>query len=950
MRHRFLIGFLMSAWALLVLSPFARAQSQKSEDFLADLRHSFDKPPDDCRIMMRWWWFGPSVTKAELERELALMKAGGIGGVEVQTTYPLDMDDAAAGLHNYPFLSQDYLESLRFAANKARELGLRFDLTLGSGWPYGGPSVSVAESAGMLRVIATPITEGENSVALPSTETGEKFLAAFLVRHSQGAAVTEGAQQLSDIRDGRLSLPRSVGPHEVLFFVASHTGQQVKRPAIGAEGFVVDPYDRTAIENYLHAVGDKLMQAFGTEPPYAIFSDSLEVYDANWCNTFLKEFQERRGYDLTPHLPELVGKDGPVASEVQHDWGETLTELADENYLMPIREWAARHGTRFRSQSYGTPPVTLSSNALVDLPEGEGWKWEGFSAVRWASSANHLYGRQVTSSETWTWLHSPVFRATPLDMKAAADAYFLEGSNQLVGHGWPYSPKSAGEPGWHFYAAAVFNEHNPWWLVMPNVTRYLQRMSFLLRQGKPVNDVALLLPTDDAWAQFTAIVTRTPPGIRQAGSPPLGASISINQTVAALLGQEVIPQILDAGFTFDFLDAKAIDEVGIPYPILVLPNIERLPLATYRKIAAYTQAGGIVIATGKLPSLAPGLKQSESDSPQVRRISEQLFRDRGARGLLVPDETELGATLKQVMKPDVVFSPPAPEVGFVHRKLQDADLYFFANTTNQTIHAQATVRIAAKEAELWDPVSGETQVLGAVSPVDLKLLPYQSCVLAFSQHETGVRRSQPHQAKSKSMPPALDLTTDWSVTFSGSSPSPTAKMEKLRSWTDDESTRYYSGIARYEKTIDVPAAMFEPGLELFLDFGSGTPIQLPTAPSVFGTEGTGSGTPRMQAWLDSPVREAAQVYVNDNLAGSVWLPPYEVVVTKFLHPGANQLRIIGGNLAINEMAGRALPDHRLLYDRYGVRFRDQDLTDLQPLPSGVLGKLQLVARPVGRNQ
>ena len=59
------------------------------------------------------------------------------------------------------------------------------------------------------------------------------------------------------------------------------------------------------------------------------------------------------------------------------------------------------------------------------------------SSTRWATSASHLYGRPVTSSETWTWLHSPVFRATPLDMKAEADLHFLQGINQLVGHGCP---------------------------------------------------------------------------------------------------------------------------------------------------------------------------------------------------------------------------------------------------------------------------------------------------------------------------------------------------------------------------------------------------------------------------------------------------------------------------------------------------------------------------------
>ena len=127
--------------------------------------------------------------------------------------------------------------------------------------------------------------------------------------------------------------------------------------------------------------------------------------------------------------------------------------------------------------------------------------------TRWASSANHLYKRAITSSETWTWLHSPVFRATPLDLKAEADLHFLEGVNQIIGHGWPYSPPEAGEPGWHFYAAAALNPHNPWWIVMPDIAAYLQRVSFLLRQGEPVTDVAIYLPTDDAYAQFHARAT-----------------------------------------------------------------------------------------------------------------------------------------------------------------------------------------------------------------------------------------------------------------------------------------------------------------------------------------------------------------------------------------------------------------------------------------------------------
>ena len=128
--------------------------------------------------------------------------------------------------------------------------------------------------------------------------------------------------------------------------------------------------------------------------------------------------------------------------------------------------------------------------------------------------------------------------------------------------------KATGEPGWHFYAAAVFNNHNPWWIVMPDITAYLQRVSWLLRQGQPANDVALYLPTHDAYAGFA--LSANPRGQSRA---------SVNQAMDQLIGRNVIPQILDGGYNFDYIDDGAIAKVGIPYPVLVVPNVERIPLA-----------------------------------------------------------------------------------------------------------------------------------------------------------------------------------------------------------------------------------------------------------------------------------------------------------------------------------------------------------------------------------
>ncbi len=885
------------------------------DDGLEVLRARFKDAPADCRIMVRWWWFGPAVTKPELERELRVMKEGGIGGVEVQPVYPQALDDPERGFHNFPYLSDEFIDDLRFASDKAHELGLRVDITLGSGWPFGGSHILITQAAGKLRVVRVSISPDTRSIPVPSIGAGGKLLAAFLTSGEAKDNSNAAMLNLSEIRNGRLFLP--AGREQsgaVLWFIASRTGMLVKRPAIGAEGFVLDHFDRAAIENHLDIVGDRLMQAFRNDPPYAVFSDSLEVYGSDWTGDLLQQFRLRRGYDLTPYLPALVQDIGPKTSNVRHDWGKTLTELIDERYLIPVREWAAQHKTRFRSQTYGIPAVTLSSNVLVDLPEGEGAQWRNFSPTRWASSANHLQGRNVTSAETWTWLHSPAFRATPLDMKAEADLFFLEGVNQLVGHGWPYSPKEAGEPGWAFYAAAALNDHNPWWPVMPDVTRYLQRVSYVLRQGKPANDVALLLPTEDAWAQFTT------------------GKDSVSESMERLLGSEVIPQILDAGFNFDFMDSETIAKTGISYPVLILPGVERLPLATYRQIEAYARNGGIVIATRNLPSQAPGLLETETDTPQEREISENLFHASTGRGLFVSDEKQLGKTLGQHIKPDVTTFPRAPEIGFVHRKMPFADLYFLANTSNQPISTTATFRASEPYAEWWDPSSGNISAASTNSTVQLNLQPYESRVIVFATgNPSATARSRTKTSESGLPREMLDLGADWTVTFSDLGR--TVHMDKLHSWADHEETRFYSGKAIYEKNFGVSPKILNPKTRVYLDFGTGTIVERPRVDH-----------PRMRAWLEGPVREAAQVFVNDHVVGSIWKPPYELEISDALHAGENHLKIIVGNLAINALAGRSPSDYELLNRRYGERAVPQDMENLQPLPSGLLGPLRLVIR------
>ena len=923
-----LIGPLILAGAL------ALGAAQGAPPGTSDLERRFASPPDDARIMMRWWWFGPTVTKAGLEREMRLMKEGGIGGFEIQPVYPVVLDDAAAGFETHPFLSDAFLDHVRFTAAKARELGLRADLTIGSGWPFGGPQIGISQAAGKLRIERVPVPPGSERVPVPDIRAGEALMAAFLAP-SAPATTTKDLREVSGVSDGVIRLPdRAPQAREVLFFISSRTGMMVKRPAVGAEGFVLNHYDRAAVDHYLAAVGDRLLSAFDAAPPYAVFCDSLEVYESDWTADFLDAFKARRGYDLRPLLPALVLDAGPATAAIRRDWGRTLTDLVDERFLAPMQEWAARRGTRFRIQGYGIPPATISSNAGVDLPEGEGAQWKTLRASRWAASIGHLYDRPVISSETWTWLNSPVFMASPLDVKAEADLHFLQGINQLIGHGWPYTADGVAYPGWRFYAAGVFNEKNPWWIVMPDVARYLQRVSFLLRQGRPSNDIAFYLPNDDAWARFV-------PG-------KVGSFIEgMNQR----LGPDVLPAILDAGFNLDFIDDTVLAErsriedgrlaIGQNrYRALILPDVERMPAATLRALEALAKQGVQVFATRRTPALAPGYLATPADHADVVAAADRLFRGPAPSGVFVARDDGLAAALTSRLTPDVAVSAGSADIGFVHRRTNEADIYFVANTSNMPLTVDATFRVAASAARQLNPLDGSAASVavrrnpGATgATVALDLAPYGSTVIVFPAGPAAGARP-PAAPGAAVAPPPLDISAGWRVTF-GPSGTP-AEWGTLRSWTDDEATRHFSGVAVYEKTVDVPAAMVGRGLGVTLDLGSPKPIE------------TGGPEARARAWVDAPVRDAAIVYVNGRRAGSAWCPPYRVDVTPALRPGPNLVRIEVANLAINHMAGRALPDYKLLNLRYGTRFEPQDMGKVKPVPAGLFGPIRLVsvaARP-----
>jgi hypothetical protein len=218
-----------------------------------------------------------------------------------------------------------------------------------------------------------------------------------------------------------------------------------------------------------------------------------------------------------------------------------------------------------------------------------------------------------------------------------------------------------------------------------------------------------------------------------------------------------------------------------------------------------------------------------------------------------------------------------------------------------------TLRQKGFKAEWWNPFDGQIE---STSGLTLDLEPYESKVL-FLQPSTVI---EDYVQKAHVSPAPVDITSGW-----------TGQAATGPSWTDDPATRFYSGTVTYERSVQVQQL----GQPVILDFGSGTPIP---------PQNMANG---MRAWLDPPVRECAVVYVNGKLAGYVWHPPFRIEITNFVTQGANTMKLVVANTAINSLAGQSLPSYNLLKLKYGDRFQPQDMENLQPLPSGILGTITL---------
>ena len=206
---------------------------------------------------------------------------------------------------------------------------------------------------------------------------------------------------------------------------------------------------------------------------------------------------------------------------VRADYRETLNDMLLNNFTRQWTAWAHKHGAKTRNQAHGSPGNLIDIYAAVDIPEIEGFgltdfgikglrtdpkftraNYSDLSTLKYASSAAHVTGKPLTSSETFTWL-TEHFRTSLSQMKPDMDLMFVAGVNHMFFHGTTYTPDNVAWPGWKFYAAIDMSPTNSIWRDAPYMMKYMARCQSFMQMGKPDNDLLVYVPFQDAWHKTT---------------------------------------------------------------------------------------------------------------------------------------------------------------------------------------------------------------------------------------------------------------------------------------------------------------------------------------------------------------------------------------------------------------------------------------------------------------
>ncbi|MBK9388721.1 MAG: glycoside hydrolase family 2 [Bacteroidetes bacterium] len=761
---------------------------------VASLYELFQNPELKYHPYVRWWWNGNKVDAGELIRELRLLKAAGIGGVEINPVeFPTRSAGDDLGKPSVKWLSDEWIDLLKIVFDEARSLGMVCDLIVGSGWPFGSESLGADERSQVVVIAVKKLTgpldyeisqfelfkDADPAISSPFPGRTMELLSLHLVPDP-----LDNLDRVIPLSFGsenntiKVSVPD--GSYALCGLVKINGFMQVINGAPGATGPVLDHYNREAVKKYLEKMSGTIERRIGplSNRIRALFTDSMELEGANWNREMRDYFIKRNGYDILPYLPFILFKTGSMGNVIDFKYGVSLSpdtekiirrmrydfemtkaEMIVENFTTTYLEWCKGLNVKSRAQAYGRGLFPLESSFGYDIPEGESWtmNWlkhkigeempendyrrgRAYTMVnKFVSSAAHLKGKKLVSCEEMTDTYT-VFNTSLENLKIGSDQSIISGITHSVFHGFNYSPPEAPYPGWIRYGA-YYNEKNTWWQWFNIFNEYKGRLSSLLQNVMMYADIAILPPVDDMWSLIGAPMEPFPSITHVDYFTLVWEAINKNGNGCDYISQNVIRNAeMKKGF-LHYGPRK--------YNTIFLVRVDSLHPETAEKLYEFVSSGGRIICVESLPSASLGFNNYEVRDNAVTGIIDKLKAIPDRFIILEKPEKDFigwfrGIQEKYNIRPYLKIEKPDPFV--MQSRYQGDDGSEIVYLINSHIHNSHQTSIsfskeitADKYGWIWDPETGKRSRIkpDKDNSILLDMGPAESLLFVFDRNSKG---------------------------------------------------------------------------------------------------------------------------------------------------------------------------------------------------------------------
>jgi hypothetical protein len=722
-------------------------------------KDNFKSPPIEMGILPFWFWNG-EMDEKEMEWQLKEYKSKGICGTFIHGRFG----------ESIGYLSDVWMEKVKFAVEKAKEIGIDLWVYDEMNWPSGTAYRQVPKNNPQLRQkyleLVPLMVDGPLFTFLEATDdryvnTGNsKPIAAYACSDEE---YQTGINKLIDLTpnlsfNAVIPWEAPAGKWRLLYFLEKEIDYYID--ALNPES--TRKFIESTHEKYKSAVG----KDFGTvvpgfytdEPAMHYYHMGLDNLVIPWTSKMFKIFRQRRGYDLKPFLPALYTTMGEITSKIRYDFWRTLTEQYSESYYKQIKDWCEANGVLFTGHLLGEEWLRVHARCEGNIfkhlkhfhitgvdhlyPKiGTESEPDQHVALKLASSAAHYYGstRLLCESMGGTYWDCSLER-----MKWIANWEYVLGVTIFNNHGYHYSIEGERKRDWppsQFY-------HHTWWKYYDKFTTYMSRLGHILSGGKHIAKILMLYPINSIWTNY----------IPQSRND-IGNVIEFDFNY-------ITDVLLRLHFDFDYTDEDILSEATVEngkikiadeeFELLILPPLTHIKASAFDKIKEFVDSGGKVIADTLIPT---AFLEYDKDDAHLKLVDlfgkdpQQMLHNFGngatfninhkssagdvfvieGKGLNTERRKDkLNDLILKCIKPDVTISNE--DIFYLHRQKDNYDIYFITNVLQEN---KGEVEITFEKVgipEIWNPNSGQIEPLNVYQIKDGRL----SITLDFPPSESHI--------------------------------------------------------------------------------------------------------------------------------------------------------------------------------------------------------------------